>query len=119
MKTFYYLATPYSKYPHGLDAAFRLAVEARGLLLRCGVAVFSPIIHSHPVAMQCGLDPLDHAIWLPAERPILDCASGLIMLMAESWLVSFGMHQEREVFEAARKPIIYMKPGEVPPELVR
>ena len=96
MKTFYYLATPYSKYPHGLDAAFRLAVEARGLLLRCGVA-----------------------IWLPAERPILDCASGLIMLMAESWLVSFGMHQEREVFEAARKPIIYMKPGEVPPELVR
>jgi hypothetical protein len=115
---FWYLATPYSKYPHGLEAAFRLAVEQRGLLLKAGVPVFSPIIHSHPVAMQCGLDPHDHSIWLPSEAPILAAACGLINLAAESWKISFGMMMEREDFQKRGLPIVYMTPGTVPDELL-
>jgi hypothetical protein len=115
--SFWYLATPYSKYPHGIHEAFVLAVQQRGLLLRAGIPVFSPIIHSHPVAIQCGLDPFDHSIWLPSEEPILRCASGIIMLKADSWEISYGMRVERELFEAAGKPVVWMTPGTVPEEL--
>jgi Domain of unknown function (DUF1937) len=111
---FWYLATPYSKYPHGIKAAFNLAVEARGLLLRAGVPCFSPIIHSHPVAIRCGIDPHDHSIWLPSEAPIMAAACGLIMLRAESWESSYGMEQERLIFKGSQRPVVYMDPGTVP-----
>jgi hypothetical protein len=118
-ETFWYLASPYSVYRFGLEAAFILAAQQRGLLLTAGVAVFSPIVHSHPIAMICNIDPLDHSIWLPSERPILDSASGLIMLKAEGWEKSFGMNKEREAFELAGKPIIYMDLNIIPPELIK
>lgn len=112
--SFWFLATPYSRFPDGIEAAFNLAVEARGLLLKAGVPVFSPIIHSHPVAVRCGIDPLDHSIWLPSEAPILRSAIGLIMLRAESWGISYGMNHEKKTFEAAGKPVIWMDVGVVP-----
>ena len=111
---FWFLATPYSKYPHGLDAAFRLAARQRGLLVRAGIPVFSPIVHSHAVAMECGIDPYDHAIWLPAETPMRRAASGIILLRAESWEISFGMKLEYEEFRAAGKPTIWMDPDVLP-----
>lgn len=116
--TYWYLATPYSKYPHGLQEAFLLAVRARGLLLLNGVPTFSPIIHSHPVATECGIDPFDHNIWLPAEAPILEHAIGLIMLRAESWEQSYGMNEERRVFTEAGKPVVWMDVGIVPKDLL-
>jgi Domain of unknown function (DUF1937) len=118
IQTYYYLSTPYSLYPGGLDAAFNLAIDARGLLVEAGIPVFSPIIHSHPVAMRCGLDPHDHALWLPVEEPIMWGASGLILLRAKSWEISYGMRVEREYFESVGKPIVWMDPGDVPVELL-
>jgi Domain of unknown function (DUF1937) len=112
--SYWFLATPYSKYPYGIEAAFRLAAFNRGVLLKAGIACFSPIVHSHPVAVECGLDPFDHSIWLPSEEPILRMAKGLIMLRAESWEISHGMGIERDLFIAAGKPVIYMDPGKVP-----
>jgi len=111
---FWFLATPYSKYPHGLDAAFRLAARQRGLLVRAGVRCFSPIVHSHAVAMECGIDPHDHAIWLPAEAPMRWAATGIILLRAESWESSVGMRLEREEFLAAGKPVAWMDPDVLP-----
>lgn len=110
----FYLASPYSRYPHGLEAAFNVALDASALLIRHGVPVFSPIAHTHPIAIRSGIDPHDHKIWLPAERPIMDCASGLIMLRAESWEISYGMNVEREAFAVAGKPIVWMDPGVLP-----
>jgi len=114
--SFWYLASPYSKFPGGINAAFDQVVQARGLLIRAGIPCFSPIIHSHPVAIACGLDPHDHSIWLPAEEPIMRCATGLIMLRMESWEISYGMGVERKAFEEAGKPIVWMDPGKLPEE---
>lgn len=119
MSDFLYLASPYSKFPRGLNAAFEEVCRARGLLIQNGVACFSPIIHSHPVAQLCRMDPYDHSIWMPSEEPILRCAKGLIMLRMESWEISYGMNEEKKIFEAAGKPIVWMDPGVLPGEFAR
>ena len=112
----WYLATPYSKYPGALEAAFELACDTAGILIRANVPVFSPIAHSHPIARVCGMDPLDHRIWLPADAPMMAAATGLILLRAESWEQSYGMRVERDAFDAACKPIVWMDPGVLPAE---
>lgn len=117
--TYWYLATPYSKYPEGLEAAFRLACVETARLVKGGIPVFSPIAHTHPVAMAADMDPLDHTIWLPCDEPMMKAACGLILLRAESWERSYGMKVEREAFEAAGKPVVFMDPGVVPVELTR
>lgn len=111
---FYYLASPYSKYPGGLDEAYRVACRAAALLIKAGVPVFAPIAHSHGPAMLGGIDPLSHDIWLPADEPMMRAAKGLIVLKAESWQDSYGMAEEIRAFEEAGKPIVYMEPGVVP-----
>ena len=112
--TFWYLASPYSLYPGGLEAAFVAACRNAALLIRAGVPVYSPIAHMHPVAVQGGIDPLDHDIWLPADAPMMAAASGLIVLELETWRDSRGIRFEIDDFGAASKPIVQMSPGVVP-----
>jgi hypothetical protein len=111
---FYYLASPYSKHPGGLEVAFRQACEAAALLIKAGVPVFSPIAHSHPIAVAGGLDPLSYDVWLPADRPMMDAASGIIVLHLLGWATSYGIAEEQRHFAAAGKPEVHMMPGQVP-----
>lgn len=107
--SFWYVATPYSKYPGGLDAAFEEACRATAHLVRQGVKVYSPIAHTHPVAKYGEIDPYSHDIWLPVDRPFMDTAEGLIVVKMTGWDESYGISQEIKVFEAAGKPIKYME----------
>ena len=116
--TLWYLATPYSKYQAGLYAAYRLACVEAARLIRAGIPVFSPIAHTHPIAAFSDMDPLDHNIWLPADEPMMDAASGLIMLKAKGWEESYGMQVERRHFEERNKPVVWMTPGCVPVEFL-
>ena len=118
MSEFWYLATPYSKYAGGIYDAFLLAVHTRGFLLKANIPCFSPIIHSHSVAMECDLDPYDHTIWLPSEAPLMAAAFGLIVVMADGWQESYGIGEEITAFVASHRPIIYMHPQTVPQELL-
>jgi hypothetical protein len=111
MKPFFYLATPFSKNPLGIDAAYRMACIARGYLVRAGIPCFSPIVHSYPVAFVCNIDPSSHDIWLPAERPILEAAFGLIVYGAEGWDQSYGIGEEIKAFVKDNKPIRFMPEG--------
>jgi len=111
---YWYLGSPYSAHPDGIHVAFAQVVEARGLLIRAVVPCFSPIIHSHMVALMCGMDPRDHSIWMPSERPMLDPAKGLIVLMLPGYERSQGLSEERYLFNEAGKPVVWMRPGVVP-----
>jgi len=117
-QSYWYLATPYSKYPGGLDAAFVLAAKGAAACVRAGVPVFSPITHTHPVAIHGGIDPYDHAIWLPADAPLMRQARGLIVLTAEGWRESYGIGVEIAEFERLVRPIHYMAPFDVPAGLL-
>lgn len=108
---FFYLATPYSKFKPGLGAAFRMACRAAATCLKAGVPVYSPIAHMHPIALFSDLDPLDHSIWLPADRPMMDAATGMLVWMADGWSSSFGIQEEVKVFDQAGKPVIYARPS--------
>lgn len=104
---FWYVGTPYSKYSGGIHLAFRLACRYTAEFIRRGVPVFSPIAHSYCVATEGGIDPLDRAIWLPADAPLMKAAGGLIVVMLDTWRESVGLRHEIDAFEAAGKPVVY------------
>lgn len=106
---FWYLASPYSAYPFGLGAAHYEASRAAATLVRQGIPVFSPIAHSHPVAMHGQIPPEDHSIWLPADRPFMDAAHGVLVLALTGWDRSHGVKHEIEVFQAAGKPVMILQ----------
>jgi hypothetical protein len=108
-ETFWYLATPYSKDPRGIESAFQDACRATGALVRMGVPVYSPIAHTHPVAIHSGMDPFNHTIWLPADAPMMNAASGLIVAMMPGWAESYGISEEIGVFRASGKPVLFME----------
>lgn len=115
--SYWYLGSPYSRYPEGLDAAHKAVCENAALLIKAGVPVFSPIAHSHAIAMAGRMDPLDHSVWLPADQPMMDAAKGLIVLKLAGWSRSYGLAHEITAFADAKKPIIYMVDGILPREL--
>ena len=112
--SFYYLATPYSKYPGGQEAAYVAACEQHAVLIKAGIPTFCPITHTHGTALHGHLSLTDHAIWLPADRPFMDLACGIIVCKLPTWDISYGIAEEIKVFQAAGKPVVYMEPWEVP-----
>lgn len=108
---FYYLGTPYSKYRGGLEAAFVEASRIAAALIAEGLAVFSPIAHSHPIAMHGRLDPLAHGLWLPLDEPLMRAADGLIVAEMEGWRESYGLSVEIDHFRRAGKPIFHIDPA--------
>lgn len=105
-----YLATPYSKYPLGIEQAFEDAAALAAALVRAGIKVYSPIAHTHPIAVHGGIDPLDHAVWMPFDEAMMAKADLLIVAQMTGWEESKGIAIEIEVFERARKPIFLFDP---------
>ena len=118
--SYWYLASPYSKYPHGLDRACDDICEQAALLVSVGVRhVYSPIAHCHRIEKLGGLDPLDYSIWLPMQQPMIDAAKGMILCKLDGWDRSYGIGVELGLFRAESKPVFYMLPGSVPHGLLR
>ena len=103
-----YLATPYSKYPGGLEEAFVAACKLAGELLKRGLTVFSPITHTHPIAMHAGIDPLDYKIWLPCDRMRMDTSDALLVAMMRGWEASVGIQHEIDYFMETNKPVHFL-----------
>lgn len=111
LKGLNYLATPYSKFPHGIQVAFENACQIAARLLTRGVKVYSPIAHTHPIAIHGGLNPYDHSIWLPFDQAIMECCSGLIVAHMEGWDISYGIAEEIKFFNEFRKDIYDLEPA--------
>ena len=107
---YWYLASPYSKYPDGLEKAFLDAARAAGWFNNRGISVYSPIVHTHPIAKVAGIDPVDQEFWLEVDRPMMNAAHGLIVLQLEGWEESSGIAYEIEVFQDTEQEIIYAEP---------
>jgi hypothetical protein len=108
--SYWYIGSPYAKYPGGPDAAFDEICRVMGEFAKAGVPAFSPIAHCHPIAKAAGLDPLDYRIWLPFMEPIMTGAKGLVVVKMATWEDSYGLKQEIISFDSARKQIRYLDP---------
>ena len=85
-----YLAAPYSHQdPAVMEARFQAANHAAAALMRQGYLVFSPISHTHPIAVLGGL-PRDWDYWDRFDRAMLATCSRLVVLMLDGWRVSPG-----------------------------
>jgi hypothetical protein len=107
--TFYYLATPYAKYVDGREKAFEEALSYANILLQAGVPVFSPIVHSHPIATKTnGLDAEDYDTWLTLDKSILRGSSGVLIAPMIGWRLSKGIAMEIEEANLRRLPVFLL-----------
>ena len=105
-----YMATPYSKFRGGPTSAFHAACWVAADLIRAGVNVFSPIVHSHPIGTFGQLDILDLEMWLKVDRPFMDAAEACVVVMLPGWHVSTGVQHEIEYFLNDDKVVYYLDP---------
>lgn len=103
-----YMATPYTKYKDGIECAFKDASALAARLLVRGVKVYSPIAHTHPLAVYGGLDPLDHKIWLPFDEAMMRACAALVVAQMDGWRESYGVLHEIKFFAEQRKPVFYL-----------
>lgn len=101
---YWYLCTPYTVFPGGLDAAHDAALELSARLLRAGVPVLSPIAHSHLISVRHDL-PNTHDFWVEfVDRPLVKAAYGVIVAEMLGWERSRGIAQELAWAEEWGKP---------------
>ncbi len=105
-----YLATPFTHYPHGPEAAFIEAARIAGKLSLRGHAVFSPIAHGHAMAVHAEIDAYDAALWESINRPFVALCSECWVAMMDGWRDSDGIRQEIEDFTCADKVVRYLDP---------
>lgn len=105
--SFAYIATPYTRYCKGLEEAWKAACCVTAEFIRRGVPVYSPIAHTHPVAIYGGIDPVDHALWMKADQAVMEAASDLYVIQMPGWNESKGVEMEIAEFKRTQKPITY------------
>jgi len=108
---YWYLGSPYSKYPDGPEAAWWGVCQLSADLVAHRVPHFCPIAWSHSVKTAGDL-PIaidDYDLWLPLDQPLMFHAYGLIVAKMRSWETSFGLLHEIRTFKNAGKPIIYLE----------
>lgn len=105
---FWYVASPYSRFPGGIEAANAEACRAGGWLINQGVHVFVPIPHSHALALLGGIAVDNHDTWLEQDKAIANHAVGLVIVKLNSWDTSFGVNEERKWFAGWGKPEVLL-----------
>lgn len=107
MSGFWYLATPYSKHPRGLEAAHQEAIDAAVICIRAGVMVYSPIAHTHAIAVTGNL-PGHYEQWAALDEAMIAASNGIIVVKMDGWDQSSGIAAEIKEAEGLGKPVIYM-----------
>jgi hypothetical protein len=111
-KLLVYLATPYSRYPKGLDTAREHACLIAAEFVEAGVPVFCPIAHSHEIAMLGGLDPKDHDLWARQNEALMEHCDALAVPLMTGWSTSKGVCAEIDFFKSRRRPVLFF-PAEI------
>lgn len=102
-----YLASPYSHPdPAVRQIRFQVACEATAYLMRQGMHVFSPIVHSHPLASY-GL-PEGWDFWRGPDSHFLSLCQRFVVLMLPGWRESIGVQDEIHMRQAAGRDVEYL-----------
>lgn len=99
-----YLAIPYTG---NEKDSFEFANKTAGELISQGHIVFSPISHTHPIAVCCGL-PKDWEFWRKFDEAFIAWADELWIANFGDWRKSTGVKSEIEIAERLNKPVYYI-----------
>jgi nucleoside 2-deoxyribosyltransferase len=102
-----YLASLYSHAdPAVREARYQAACRATAALLKAGLVVFSPIVHSHPlVAFNL---PTGWDFWERIDRAYLERCDELVVLTLEGWQESTGVQAEIALARGLGKPVRFL-----------
>ena len=94
MKTLIYLATPYSDPdPTIREQRFCIVNGVAARLMREGYHIFSPISHTHPIALAGDL-PKGWDFWHEFDKAVLSACAKVIVLRQPGWETSTGVKAE-------------------------
>ena len=111
-KIFTYLAVPYRhKDPKVVEERFKLVNAVAAQMMEDGDFVFSPISHSHPIALAGNL-PGDWAYWEKYDRAMLENCLRLVVLCLPGWRESEGVQAEMKIASELGLPVTYVAPLE-------
>ena len=101
-----YLAIPYShSFEYMRELRFEIANQEAARLMAEGYIVFSPISHSHPIAVQCNL-PKDYEFWKQFDEAFIDWCDELHIVCAPGWKESRGVAREIKYAKKQGKVIV-------------
>lgn len=104
-----YLASPYSHADADVrEERFNEAVRHAAIYWQRGEVVFSPIAHSHPIALH-GISG-EWEQWAEFDEAIIRACSLVRVLMLDGWLLSRGIKAEIEIAAVWDIPVEYAKP---------
>jgi hypothetical protein len=105
-----YLAIPYSHPdPAVREARFVIANREAGRLMRAGAKVFSPISHTHPIAVECEL-PKGWDFWQAFDRAYLSASERVVVVCIDGWRESVGVQAEIAIAQEMGIPVEYITP---------
>ena|SRR3990172_6784710 len=100
-----YLASPYSDPDPAIIAVrFHAVCQAAARLMSEGHLIFSPIAHTHPIAMA-GTLPTGWDFWERYDNAMLNVCSELWILPLDGWENSRGVAAEIEYMHQLGKPV--------------
>lgn len=105
-----YLCVPYSHDSAIIrEQRFRAACRAAAKLMAEGKIVFSPLSHSHPIAVQCGL-PTGWEFWEKFDREFIAACTEVVVLRLPGWETSVGIAAELRIAAELGRPVSYIDP---------
>lgn len=103
-----YLAIPYSHPdPAVREERFQMVCRVAAHLMSLGQVIYSPIAHSHPIALAGEL-PVDWEYWKSVAATMIRHAEKLTVVMLPGWDQSKGVAAEIEMAENLGIPISYL-----------
>ena len=106
-----YLASPYSDPdPQVRQYRYETVTKVASDLMRDGYHVYSPITHSHPIALDGGL-PTGWDYWEPYDQKMLSICTSVHVLQLTGWDISVGIAAEIELAEQMQIPVTFIDPA--------
>jgi hypothetical protein len=103
-----YIASPYSSQdPAVVEDRFEAVAQFVAKFCREGRALYSPILHFHPLSRMCQL-PGDYFFWEKVNHAMIKAADELWILKLPGWDQSTGVRLEIEYAVSKDMPVRYV-----------
>lgn len=91
------------------EERYQKAIDATAYLMSKGLAVYSPIVATHPVAVKHDL-PLGSEYWMQFDELVLIKCDEIVVLMLDGWKESPGVTKEIQIMQDLDKDVTYLHP---------